>query len=69
MPLSEKALPAILSTEAGMQIEISEAFFSKAQRPITVKLDPGTNVMLERDLHLAKQQAARTLTEAGMAMH
>jgi hypothetical protein len=69
MRVPEKALPSIFSSEAGRQIEISEESSRNAYRPISVKQDPGSNAMVDRDRHLEKHSSRRIVTEAGSEIH
>jgi hypothetical protein len=61
-----KAEPSTSTTDAGRIIPLSEPHCSKANSPIVVSLEPGSNRTSASDLHPAKQRLPSVSTEAGM---
>jgi hypothetical protein len=69
MPLSARAEPSIVCSDAGRQIDSNDEEPSSALASIRVSFDPDSNVNDESDLHEKKDPFPRNATDAGTQMN
>jgi hypothetical protein len=65
---SEKHVTPIDFTGDGMEIAEREKQYANAALSITVSLEPGSNVTVDRSLHCEKHRAPSVTTEAGITI-